>query len=1013
MSTQLFANPLEKSLKDKPALIEAVFPAQKVSVEAQRERQAGPAQTLTSLGSYWKGRKPLILVRAILLGCLLPQSEDTERDLEIFERLLAFDDAGLARRALVQNAIKPKDIALRIELDRPWDYFAYSIKNSALTSEIVDTWLFPLEATVEGISVRWRRDIDESARLSIFSKYLATYDSYSAKSALCKRPEEVDQEWLYTTIWPTINKYYLHLGIEAYSHAELIEQLGKLRFGRRPRIGDTFSGGGSIPFESARLGCDVYASDLNPIACMLTWGALNIVGASPDRRREIDLEQRSVASKLDEEIESLGVEHNDQGNRAKAYLYCVEVRCPETGWLIPLSPNWIISKTRNVVAVLVPDYDRQRFDIMVRTGVSRSEIRAAENGTLHDGSLSYTLDGISYKTPVKTLRGDFRDSEGKTSNKIRRWGKGEFMPRPDDLFQERLYAVQWITVDTLQSPRKETFFSAVTDADLERERKVERIVEANLSKWQSEGLVPDMAIESGDKTDEPIRTRGWAYWHHLYNPRQLLFFALLARFGNGVNSTLGLANCLDFNSKLCGWGTSPKWDGGPVHVFTNQALNTQYNYGHYSSIVLIENIFYKTFPQKNRGFLVPVKAEVSTHGAGSTTYESDIWITDPPYADAVHYHEITEFFISWLRKRPPVPFDQWTWDSRRALAIKGAGDDFRRGMVDAYRAMTSHMPENGMQCVMFTHQDTNVWSDMVGIFWAAGLQVVGAWYIATETTSELKKGGYVQGTVILMLRKRLEGEKSGFKQRILPAVRNEVKEQIEQMMHLNQDVEQKLGEPVFNDSDLQMAGYAAALKVLTAYTHIGGEDVTNFALRPRQKGEVTVVDEIVQQAAEAANSLLVPEGLGADTWQHISGMQRFYLRMMDIETTGAAKLDNYQNFAKAFRVDDYTKVMSSMTANKAGLKRVTEFSSRDLSDSTEIGATWLGSLIIGLQQLLTETEPQVVIGQLQAELPDFMEARPVLVDLLHFIRDKVPEAEVRQVADVLANRLRNLRALDQ
>ena len=51
----------------------------------------------------------------------------------------------------------------------------------------------------------------------------------------------------------------------------LIEQLGVLRFGHRPRVGDAFCGGGSIPFEAARLGCDVYASDLNPIACLLTW----------------------------------------------------------------------------------------------------------------------------------------------------------------------------------------------------------------------------------------------------------------------------------------------------------------------------------------------------------------------------------------------------------------------------------------------------------------------------------------------------------------------------------------------------------------------------------------------------------------------------------------------------------------------------------------------------------------------------------------------------------------------
>ena len=334
-------------------------------------------------------------------------------------------------------------------------------------------------------------------------------------------------------------------------------------------------------------------------------------------------------------------------------------------------------------------------------------------------------------------------------------------------------------------------------------------------------------------------------------------------------------------------------------------------------------------------------------------------------------------------------------------------------MVDAYRAMAEHMPDNGMQCVMFTHQDTGVWSDMVGIFWAAGLQVVAAWYIATETTSELKKGGYVQGTVILMLRKRPAGERSGFKQRILPAVRTEVERQIENMMHLNDEVKDKLGEPVFNDSDLQMAGYAAALKVLTAYTHIGGDDVTSFALRPRQRGEETVVDEIVQQAAEAANSLLVPEGLEAETWSRLTGIQRFYFRMMDMETTGASKLDNYQNFAKAFRVADYAKVMGNMAANSARLKRVTEFASRDLTDSTEIGPTWLGRLIIGLQQLLAETEPTVVVGQIQEDLPDFLEIRRQLIDMLSFIERKAPEKEVRDAAEVLGGRLKNLRAFSQ
>ncbi len=69
------------SLKDAPALIERLWPAQKISVEAQRERKAGSGQILTATGSYWKGRKPLILVRSCILGALLPCTDDAEGDL--------------------------------------------------------------------------------------------------------------------------------------------------------------------------------------------------------------------------------------------------------------------------------------------------------------------------------------------------------------------------------------------------------------------------------------------------------------------------------------------------------------------------------------------------------------------------------------------------------------------------------------------------------------------------------------------------------------------------------------------------------------------------------------------------------------------------------------------------------------------------------------------------------------------------------------------------------------------
>jgi len=962
------------ALRNAPALIETVFPAQKVSFEAQKERKANLGQTLTGLGSYWKGRKPLILVRSIVLGSLLPPTDNPSADLAIFEKLMAFDDEGLARRALAANAWSATALQEHVPISDPERYFS---------------------------GRGWRRDTTGDQKLDLYRLALKTLKNYEEKASLAKRPEEVDQEWLYAPVWSEVTSHYAHLGLDADSFAELVEQLGILRYGHRPRVGDAFSGGGSIPFESARIGCDIYASDLNPIACMLTWGALNVIGSSAERKTEIEKAQKEVARSVDDEITKLGIEHDGQGNRAKAYLYCLEARCPESGWLVPLSPTWVISKRRNVIAQLKPDHRKKQFEIKVINGASDEETAAADVGTIQSGHMNYDLAGRTYSTSIKTLRGDYRSPDGSTGNRLRHWERSDFKSNCDDIFNERLYAIHWITKDSLNKTRQKTYFAAPSEDDQVRERFVENFVAENLSQWQENSLVPDMLIEPGEKTDEPIRTRGWTYWHHMFNARQLL---LISRYfqHNTPEDYIFNAKSLDWNSRIANWMNH--WEK-TNNVFYNQALNTFYNYGTrcFSSHEAGRSFGFTNYP------LPEVDMGITCVDAAEIEVNADIWITDPPYADAVNYHEITEYFIAWLRKNPPKEFEHWIWDSRRALAIKGSDEDFRRNMVMAYEAMAKHMPSNGVQCVMFTHQDTKVWGDLVSIFWAAGLQVTSAWYIATETNAAIKKGSFVQGTVILMLRKRAAGERAGFKQRLLPAVRLEVARQIEAMMNLNEKVEVHHGEPVFNDLDLQMAGYAAALKVLTAYTHIGGEDATGFALRPRVRGETTVVDEIVQQAAETASNLLIPDELQADTWARLSGIERFMLRMLDMETIGSAKLDNYQNFAKAFRVEDYARVMGDTRPNHARLKRIGEYASRDLTDSTEIGATRLGRLIVALQQLLEDTEPQVIVEQLRNEMADFLEARPLLVDMLTFVGRTSSEPDVRNAADVLGSRLKNLR----
>ena len=81
--------------KDYVSFIEAQFPISKLSKESFKERKAANSQTLTSMGRWW-GRKPLILVRATILGLLLPSTDNPRRDREIF---LGYSENFMATKA--------------------------------------------------------------------------------------------------------------------------------------------------------------------------------------------------------------------------------------------------------------------------------------------------------------------------------------------------------------------------------------------------------------------------------------------------------------------------------------------------------------------------------------------------------------------------------------------------------------------------------------------------------------------------------------------------------------------------------------------------------------------------------------------------------------------------------------------------------------------------------------------------------------------------------------------------
>ncbi|MEG5054944.1 MULTISPECIES: anti-phage-associated DUF1156 domain-containing protein [unclassified Microcoleus] len=935
------------------SFIETQFPVSKLSKESYKERRANFSQTLTVIGKWW-GRKPLILVRAAIFGLLLPTSTNLKKDREIFLKILTMDEEGLWLR-------KSQSIPLKI---------VYSYLNAKEREKFFSTESTPIKR-------KFNKGIKKSQKEEL-QKIVFNRLSYDEKLKYCDRPEQIDGPS--KQAWEEINA---HLGTTANSLSELVSQLGNLQFGRVPRVGDAMCGGGSVPFEAARIGCQAYGSDLNPVAALLTWASLNIVGGGFEVAEQFRRLQRLIFDAVDQQIKDWDIEQNQQGWRADAYLYCHEVTCPECGWKVPLAPSWIIAAGYQVIVKLIPNSTNKCFDFEIEMGVSESELRVAkESGTVKSSSL--VCPHCYQKTPMTMIRGDRRFAN-QTQYGLRLWENEDLVPRSEDVFQERLYCIRWIKTYYDAEGKKQIIrnYLPPDEEDLAREEKVLNLLRERFYDWQEKGYIPNRRIESGYNTDQPIRERGWTHWHHLFNPRQLLLHGtMLAEIfelqGLTITDKVGLllrvGSCLNWNSKLCIWNSdASKYPGSTEQTFVNQALNTQYNYG-IRTVLTIE----KTFFGEELRSCECGNNKVQPADARSISEICDYWITDPAYADAVNYHELSEFFLSYYEKHIPRLFTGWYSDSKRALAVIGSQDRFRKSMVECYQNLTKRTSENGVQIVMFTHQDASVWADLALILWASGLRVTAAWCIATETDSGLKEGNYVQGTVLLVLRKQTS-EDTAFLDELYPEVEIEVKAQLDSMLALEDN-----DDPNFSDTDYQLAAYAAALRVLTQYKNIEDFDIAYELSKPRKNGETSEIEKLIADAVKIACDYLVPKGFDSFIWKSLTPEEKFYLKGLDIETHGEYRSGAYQELARGFGIKEYKSMLDSGKANETRLKTASEFAAKQLGD-IGFGASLVRNTLFAIREIVRTEETQKGKTWLRTEIKDYWNQRKNIIEILHFL----------------------------
>lgn len=818
----------------------------------------------------------------------------------------------------------------------------------------------------DGDRVKIRRGQD---RRDIETRLFKTL-GYDDKLKYCIRPEQLDN--LRDDSWNAINH---HLGTSAYSLNEVVEQLSLKRYGRLITVGDCFSGGGSIPFETARMGLKAYGSDLNPIAGLLTWANINILGVGEAEQEEIKAFQKRVYDRVDREITELGIEHNEEGDRAISYLYCVEAHCPECRVKVPLAPSWVIGKGTKTIALL--NKVDNKYDISIKMGVSSRELKNAEQGTITSAGLLCPNPECGKTTPITILRGDRTDTDGTTIYGLRQWEKNEFEFREDDIYSERLYAIKY---ETKEGKR---YYRAPNEHDLKNEAKVQQIVAENILSWQEDGLVPSKMIESGYNTDQVIRERGWTHWHHLFNARQLLIGKILLseilsekEYLNKIAGLLGLNKCIDWNSRLCIWNAGIG-NEKLQNTFTTQALNTLFNYGCRSSSGIDTTWFY---------FINPYNTEkdsvVNIADARNISEACDYWVTDPPYADAVNYHELSELFLAWDKRMLHDLFPEWYTDSKRVLAVRG-DEHFSNTMIEIYTNLTNHMPDDGMQIVMFTHSDPAVWAQLALIMWKSGLRVTAAWNIATETdASGLKEGNYVKGTVLLVLRK-LTGESMAFLDEINSDIRAEVRNQIASMRELDNKEEAN-----FSDPDFVLAAYAASLKVLTSYKTIEDLDLDyELSLAINNPAESNVV-KIIEAAKKIAYDLVIPLDFASYLWKDLSNAEKFYIKGLESEKHGNYQLSTYQEYARGFNISGYGQMMANERANTARLKTPYEMAGRTINDVPDFESSLLRIIFMGIYTGIKEDDnPAKALGYIKNELPNYWDKRDMLKQLLEFIKD--------------------------
>lgn len=604
------------------------------------------------------------------------------------------------------------------------------------------------------------------------------------------------------------------------------------------RVLDPTAGGGSIPFEAYRLGTQVLANDINPVACTILEATTNYPAQFGSKLvEECERLTERFVRKIDPAVKEIYAQEAP-GSRVDAYLWAFTVPCPHCDGIIPLSLNWrlgpggsgvklhpVCEGTRTCNFEIVESLDEQSAGT-VSSGsakcpypdcgrvVEAEEIKRVATTI----GLGEQLFAIATKQPVKK-----RGKNGK-----------------ERISLERVY----------RAPRRED----------DTEQVVRDLFERKADQWSALNILPTEDIPEGFSTSHP-RSYGMKKWINLFSARQLLIHGCLVetfqslyredeesnvltpiRKAAFVYLSFSLDKLRDYNSRMSRWHSkreviantfdthdfSIKWAHAEMPVLnTGQGLQWVLKQTIKSVRELVELVTEgrTSGPLFNGDTSSPREVTVSCKSGADlqqiASASIDAVVMDPPYGANVMYAELSDFFYVWLKRTaghvlPAIFTRPLTDKENEAVANKSkfegqsgsaalANRDYQEKMASIFTEGRRVLKPNGIMTVMFTHKDTSAWDALTKGLIEAGFIITASWPVNTEAEGSLhiKDKAAANSTIFLVCRPRPadQGDETTYWEDVEPLVAKAVRTRVEEF--------QKAG---IGGVDLYLASFGPALE---------------------------------------------------------------------------------------------------------------------------------------------------------------------------------------------------------